>query len=148
VSALAMLQGDFDAVAWQLGAPDLVHFEMPFSGSGNAVHPQSFFMVGVVLQALFVAFGSGPVIVDVGPMVWKAAALGKGKGHAGKGAVLRWAREACAYEGECAKCGDGTADICAEKNAAHDEADALAIVTGAGVAWRKQLDAARTDALR
>ena len=90
--------------------PGFVLVEQPF---GRHVHPQSYFMVGVVLAALARVVDCP---VDVcSPPEWKRMALGAGRGAADKWEIMEWAR-AAGYSGSL-----------------QDEADAIGIATAAGV---------------
>lgn len=90
--------------------PGFVLVEQPF---GRNVHPQSYFMVGVVLAAL-ASVVNCPVDV-CSPPEWKKLGLGAGRGGAEKFEILDWARDA-GYTGSL-----------------QDEADAVGIATAAGV---------------
>lgn len=71
-------------------------------------------MLGIVKAALWRVWPAVEV-VEVFPNSWKAAALGKGQGHAKKPAVVAWARVACGWE--------------PGPTAPDDEADALGVAT-------------------
>lgn len=92
--------------------PQFVLVEQPF---GKHVHPESYFMVGVVLAAVAEAVGDRVPVGTCSPPEWKKLALGAGRGGADKEQVLVWAR-AAGYTGGL-----------------QDEADAVAIATAAGV---------------
>lgn len=55
---------------------------------------------GMILGALWEAFGLAANLELVSPSTWKKAALGAGSGFAKPPAYLAWARSACGYEGE------------------------------------------------
>lgn len=106
-----------DISAWlpRDGAPAAIYVEQPFAGKIEHVHPQSYFMVGVLLAALGNAYPLAQ-IETVTPAQWKAAALGKGHGFAKKPEIFAWAQQ-LGYSG-----------------AIEDEADAIGIATGGAVA--------------
>jgi Holliday junction resolvasome RuvABC endonuclease subunit len=114
--------------------PAGVLVEQPFGQGKARPHPQSYYVVGVVLCALGLDFGElGPVEV-VEPSSWKKYAMGEGHGFAKKPAILAWAQRTVGYPGECPTCNADAPD-CDHACAAHDEADALGVVTCAAVRW-------------
>lgn len=97
------------------GTPAAVWVEEPFAHGKSKVHPSSNRTLGVLLAALGFCLGAAPVEL-VGPMTWKALALGQGWGHASPVQYLRWAHEHAGYTGIL-----------------EDEAAGIAIATAAGV---------------
>jgi hypothetical protein len=98
------------------GVPAMVWVEEPFAHGKNKVHPSSNRMLGVLLAALGMLIGLDTVMELVGPMTWKALALGQGWGHAKPEQYLRWAQEHAGYTGTL-----------------EDEAAGIGIATAAGV---------------
>jgi hypothetical protein len=95
--------------------PMAVLLEEPFGSGKRTVHPSSNRMLGVLLAVLGTVLGERVQVDLLGPQSWKRLALGEGRGHAGKGEVLRWAQ--CAgYTGVL-----------------EDEADAIGVATACGV---------------
>lgn len=120
--------------------PAAVLVEQPFGQGKKRPHPQSYYVVGVVLAVLASEFGApaGEAVVRVvEPTSWKADALGAGSGFATKPKVLRWARETIDYPGECPKCGGEGDKKCDASARAHDEADALGVATSAAIRWAR-----------
>lgn len=106
----------FKELVLEYGAPGVVWVEEPFAHGKNKVHPSSNRMLGVLLAALGMLLGLDTVMELVGPMTWKAAALGQGWGHAKPEQYLRWAQEHAGYTGTL-----------------EDEAAGILIATAAGV---------------
>jgi hypothetical protein len=118
------------------GSPSLVFVEEPFGGAGRAQpHPHAFFMVGLVLEALYEVLGFGAMVYTVSPTAWKRPAMGEGRGNAKKPQTLLWAKRHLGYTGECQWCRGMTAGPHKKCNTepAHDEADALGIAVAASM---------------
>lgn len=116
--------------------PAAVLVEQPYGAGKSRPHPQSYYVVGVVLLLCAVQFPTAHVEV-IDPMSWKADALGAGAGAAKKPRILAWARDVLDYTGDCRKChGEGNGK-CDEPCAAHDEADALGVTTAAVIRWSR-----------
>lgn len=122
--------------------PAAVTIEQPFAGGDGTKgkralrpHPQSYYVVGVTLEACADAFGA--IECDVGlidPMSWKRDALGEGLGAAKKSQVLGWAQQH-GYPGDCPEChGQGRTSEC-KPCEAHDIADAGGIATCTAVRY-------------
>lgn len=116
--------------------PTAVTVEQPFAGGDSKPgrrsvrpHPQSYYVVGVTLEAVADTFGNTECDVGViDPMSWKADALGRGLGAAKKSQVLGWAQQH-GYPGDCPEChGLGKTSDC-KPIEAHDVADAAGIAT-------------------
>lgn len=115
--------------------PSAVLVEQPYGQGKARPHPQSYYIVGVVLAVLATQF-PGPVAV-VEPTSWKAEALGAGAGFAKKPQILAWARSVVGYSGDCPKChGDGS-DACDNPCRAHDEADGIGVATAGAIRWSR-----------
>lgn len=114
--------------------PAAVLAEQPYGQGKSRPHPQSYYVVGIVLAVLATEFPNAPV-ENVTPGEWKAEALGLGKGAARKPTILRWANDAVAYTGECPKCNAAGDAKCDNACRAHDEADALGVATSAAIRW-------------
>jgi hypothetical protein len=104
------------------GDPVAIYLEEPFGGSdkpgpgGKIIkpHPNSFYFLGVVLNALGHCFAEVPVTL-LAPTTWKAKAIGQGHGFAKKPEIMAWAHS-IGYEGNL-----------------EDEADALGVATAGAV---------------
>jgi hypothetical protein len=104
------------------GDPVAIYLEEPFGGSdkpgpgGKIIkpHPNSFYFLGVVLNALGHCFAEVPVTL-LAPTTWKAKAIGQGHGFAKKPEIMAWAHSV-GYEGNL-----------------EDEADALGVATAGAV---------------
>lgn len=134
---LAGLLADFEPFVhrWAAAAPPAaVLVEQPYGQGKSRPHPQSYYVVGVVLAVLATAFPDAPV-ENVTPGEWKAEALGLGQGAARKPAILRWARTVIEYTGQCPKCNAEGSKPCDNACRAHDEADALGVATSAAIRW-------------
>lgn len=116
--------------------PAAVTVEQPFGGgdggNGRKVvrpHPQSYYVVGVTLEATADTFGGTECDVGaIDPMSWKRDALGAGLGAAKKSQILGWAQQH-GYPGNCPQCnGQGKTSDCRPCEA-HDVADAAGIAT-------------------
>lgn len=128
--------------------PSLVVVEMPFA-TQHRVHAASYFMVGVVLQALWECLGLSCEIMLLNPSEWKKYAMGAGHGFARKHAILAWARS-IGFAGTCSSCLDGLAPRksvgkgrragldCGSPSHHHDEADAVAMATAGAVLLAKR----------
>jgi Holliday junction resolvasome RuvABC endonuclease subunit len=95
--------------------PEAVYVEQPFA-QAKRVHPQSYFMVGVLLACLGAVLPGSCPLHTLNPPQWKAAALGQGHGHAREHEYLEWARDAAGYTGDL-----------------FDEAAAIGVATGGAV---------------
>lgn len=98
-------------------APSHVYVEQPFATVFKGkprVHPQSYFMVGIVLAVLAQELYDTRVCL-IDPPSWKCRALGKGHGHAKKPEILEWAKGR-GYAGE-----------------SEDEADAIGIAVAGAI---------------
>lgn len=113
--------------------PRGVLVEQPYGQGKARPHPQSYYVVGVVLCALALDLRDVATVEVVDPSSWKRDALGQGHGFARKPEILAWAR-AAGYPGDCPRCG-GQGRDCDVPGRAHDEADALGVATCAGVRW-------------
>jgi hypothetical protein len=118
-----------------LGSPSLVMVEEPFGGPHNQPHPHSFFMLGLMLEALYEVLGVGAMVYTVSPTGWKRPALGAGRGNAKKPALLHWANRHLGYTGVCPHCRGMLARPTTKCGGepAHDEADALGIAVAASM---------------
>ena len=109
--------------------PSLVGVEQPFASSMSKVHPQSFYMVGIVLAAVGLVAPAECVVEMLPPGTWKARSVGHGR--ASKPAILSWARRVHGLPRGCSSCGDGLepaeGEKCPRQSAAHDEADAIGV---------------------
>jgi hypothetical protein len=84
-------------------APDVVALEEPFGAmfKGKRQVPVIGLEIqGMLLAALWEAFGLRTEVMLVSPPTWKKAAMGAGNGFAKPPAYLAWAREACGYAGD------------------------------------------------
>jgi Holliday junction resolvasome RuvABC endonuclease subunit len=89
-AALPVAEGWLEQCVQRYGKPSLVMVEQP-AAHGHNVHPQTWYATGMVLMAVAVAVDCP--VMPITPTSWKAAALGKGHGHAPKKEVGEWARE-------------------------------------------------------
>jgi hypothetical protein len=108
--------------------------EQPYGQGKARPHPQSYYIVGVVLASIAAQFPTARVDV-VEPSSWKCEALGAGQGFAKKPAILRWARSTIDYPADCPKCHGEGAGNCDHPCRAHDEADSLGDATCAAMRW-------------
>ena len=113
--------------------PAIVGIEQPFAGSMSKVHPQSFYMVGIVLAAVGLVAPADAHVEMLPPQTWKSKSVGHG--HAKKPAILSWARRVQAFTGTCPGCENGLRPEpegkwrgnCRAQSSAHDEADAIGV---------------------
>lgn len=118
----------------EVAPPASVLVEQPYGQGKSRPHPQSYYVVGVVLAVLATEFPDAPV-ANITPGEWKAEALGLGHGSARKPQILRWARDVAEYTGQCPKCNAVGSGNCDNACRAHDEADALGAATSAAIRW-------------
>jgi hypothetical protein len=116
--------------------PAAVLAEQPYGQGKSRPHPQSYYVVSVVLVALGQAFPDARIDV-IDPTSWKCDALGAGKGAAKKPAILGWAQATLGYPGDCRKCHGEGKGRCDEACRAHDEADCLGVTTCAAIRWSR-----------
>lgn len=114
--------------------PAAILVEQPYGQGKSRPHPQSYYVVGVVLAVLASEFPDA-VTENVTPGAWKAEALGLGQGSAKKPTILRWAREVIEYTGQCPQCQAQGTGRCENACREHDEADALGVATSAAIRW-------------
>jgi hypothetical protein len=85
------------------GEPHVVALEEPFGAmfKGKRQVPVIGLEIqGMLLAALWEAFGLRTEVMLVSPSTWKKAAMGAGHGFAKPPAYMAWAREACGYAGD------------------------------------------------
>lgn len=117
-----------------LAPPIAVLVEQPFGQGKARPHPQSYYIVSVVLTALAQALPDECAIGVIDPSSWKRDSMGDGHGFATKREILGWAL-AHGLAHDCHEChGEGEGD-CPKAGPAHDEADALGVATAAAVRW-------------
>jgi Holliday junction resolvasome RuvABC endonuclease subunit len=131
--ARAALVPWFEAAARE-HSPAWLWIEQPFARA-KRVHPASYFMLAVVMEAAYTTLGLSANLID--PSSWKKQALGPGHGFAKKPEILRWA-QGHGYTGQCGWC---EPDRC-KGGPAHDESDALGVATAGAVLVSDQVSAA------
>lgn len=125
---------EFFARVATVAPPAAILAEQPYGQGKARPHPQSYYVVGVVLAVLADAFPTATIDV-VEPTSWKAVALGEGSGFATKPVVLAWAKQTVDYTGDCPKCHGHGVKKCDHACRAHDEADSLGVATSAAIRW-------------
>lgn len=93
---LLALRTFFAAVRDEYGAPVAIGLEVPNPKSMQGNKQRQIELQGVLYAALWDVLGDVPV-AEVFPVSWKAAALGKGYGHAKPAVYVRWAESACGW---------------------------------------------------
>jgi hypothetical protein len=118
----------------EVAPPALIVAEQPYGQGKSRPHPQSYYVVGVLLGLCAVQFPEAKVDV-IDPSSWKRDALGDGSGFAKKPQILAWAQATLGYPGDCRKCHAEGNKPCDEACIAHDEADCLGVVTSTAIRW-------------
>jgi hypothetical protein len=94
--ALSMLRRWFDGLDFEIGPPRAIGLEVPNPKAMRGNKQRQIELQGVLYAALWSVWPDVPVS-EVFPVSWKAAALGKGHGHAKPVEYVRWAEAACGW---------------------------------------------------